>query len=148
MKALPWILVAILGILLYLSFKNSSVKPDVEIITVDSIVHDTLYYPKPTLFFVDVVRIDTVRLETIEHDTVNVVIPIESKEYKDSTYHAWVSGYMASLDSIRVFPMTIYRTINITQKVKKPFGVGLQVGYGFPHGAYVGVGVNYTILTW
>ena len=148
MKALPWFLIVILGLLLYLSIRRGNVKPDVEIIMVDSIVHDTLYYPKPTLFFVDVVRIDTVRLETIEHDTVNVVIPIESKEYRDSTYQTWVSGYRVSLDSIKVFPATIYQTKIVKQKAKKSFGVGLQAGYGFPHGAYVGLGVSYNILTW
>lgn len=147
MKALPWFLIVILGLLLYLSIRRGNVKPDVEIIMVDSIVHDTLYYPKPTLFFVDVVRSDTVRLETIEHDTVSVVIPIESKEYRDSTYHAYVSGYRASLDSVKVFPATIYRTKIVKQKAKKSFGVGLQAGYGIG-GAYFGIGVNYNILSW
>ena len=149
MKYLPWILVVILGVLLFLSVRRGKVKPDTEIVTVDSIVHDTLFYPKPVLVFRDVVRHDTVSLETVKNDTVNVIVPIEGKVYKDSTYMAWVSGYGVSLDSIQVFPTTIYRTKTITQKAKKrPFGIGVQAGYGFPNGAYVGVGVSYNIFTW
>lgn len=148
MKALPWILVVILGVLLYFSINRGNVKPGVEIVTVDSIVHDTLFYPKPVLWFVDVVRYDTIPIESLVHDTVNVVIPVESKEYRDSTYQAWVSGYKASLDSIKVFPTIIYRTKIITKKEKKRFGLGVQAGYGVPHGAYIGVGVSYNILQW
>lgn len=149
MKWLPWILVSILGVLLFFSIKRRNVEPEKEIITVDSIVHDTVFYPKPVLVFRDVVRTDTVKMVTVENDTVEVPILIESKEYKDSTYQAWVSGYMASLDSIKVFPTTIYRTKIINQKAKKkPFGIGVQAGYGYPHGAYVGVGISYNILTW
>lgn len=55
-----------------------------------------------------------------------VVIPITQKVYEDSTYKAWVSGYMPSLDRLE-----IYRpTITITKYNKKRFTFGPQFGAG------------------
>lgn len=73
-------------------------------------------------------------------DTAEVRLPIVQKRYNDSLYTAWVSGYMATLDSIKVKSNTIY--IN---KVKKPkrWGVGVQAGYGINGKPYIGVGVTY-----
>lgn len=79
------------------------------------------------------------------HDTVFVYIPITQKVYRDSFYTAWISGYSAKLDSIEVYNRM--QTITIQEKVKrKRFGIGLQVGYGFPHGAYAGVGLSYNLF--
>ena len=84
----------------------------------------------------------------------DTVIIREHKFYKDSLYEAWVSGYEPSLDSIRVFPITrtITNTVTntVTQKVEvkknTPFGLGVQVGCGYPNGFYVGVGLSYNFL--
>lgn len=40
----------------------------------------------------------------IPDSVVAVEIPITQKEYEGAEYHAWVSGYEPSLDSIFVFP--------------------------------------------
>ena len=110
-----------------------------------SYVRDTvfIYYPRP----VSVLVSDTL----IVRDTVLLK---EHKLYKDSLYEAWVSGYEPSLDSICVFPVTktitntITNTVIETKEVKKktPFGIGIQAGYGYPHGAYVGIGISYNFI--
>ena len=110
-----------------------------------SYIRDTVfvYYPRP----VSVLVSDTL----IVRDTVLLK---EHKFYKDSLYEAWVSGYDPSLDSICVFPVTktitntITNTVIETKEVKKktPFGIGIQAGYGYPHGAYVGIGISYNFI--
>lgn len=81
------------------------------------------------------------RTVTIQ-DSVPVVIPITQKVYKDSTYQAWISGYEASLDSIKIATPTI----TVTKKVPKRWGVGVQAGYG-TGGAYIGIGISYNLIT-
>lgn len=96
----------------------------------------------------------------IVHDTVHPIcidsagvnIPIIQKQYCDSTYTAWVSGYEPSLDSIRVYARREVVTIN---KVKKEppnrFVVSLNIGYGLtPYNGlqpYIGVGVGYKLFS-
>ncbi len=71
---------------------------------------------------------------------------------EDSTYHAWVSGFNVSLDSIDIFE----RTVKITQHIREPpkrWGLGLHVGAGYygtgnKIGPYIGIGISYNILTW
>lgn len=71
---------------------------------------------------------DTLR----QNDTLYVPIPKTQQYYsKDSLYMAWVSGYKPNLDSIKVFPKTVYSTITNTV-YKKPARVtmGVTAGYG------------------
>lgn len=82
-------------------------------------------------------------------DSVAVEIPIVQRHYRDSTYEAWVSGYDARLDSVRVFaPTTV-----ITRREWKPpkrWHVGVTAGYGYgPRGVqpYVGIGITYSIIS-
>lgn len=101
---------------------------------------------------------DTIKIhhaDTLFSDSVSVTLPITQKVYKDSTYEAWVSGYMPVLDSIRIFqPMTtITNTISNTEirYRRKRWGLGVQVGIGVISGKidpYVGIGVSYNIFSW
>ena len=89
-----------------------------------------------------VVRTDTVRIASeVQRDTVSVEIPVTQKVYSDSLYDAWVSGYEARLDSIRIKR----ETVTVTKRVPKRWGMGVQAGVG-TGGAYVGVGITYNIL--
>jgi hypothetical protein len=89
-----------------------------------------------------VVRTDTVRIASeVQRDTMSVEIPITQKVYSDSLYDAWVSGYEARLDSIRIKR----ETVTVTKRVPKRWGMGVQAGVG-TGGAYVGVGITYNIL--
>lgn len=113
-------------------------------IPVESIVLKTVPTKLPVI---DTIFINN---ERVLIDSVYVDIPIQQKEYFDSTYHAWVSGYNASLDSIHIYKHTL-RTINTVRNTQKKWGLGIQVGAGYNEGKispYVGIGINYNIVAW
>lgn len=147
-NALPYIIILCLACIILLRPKGNAEGTGVICDTVFST--DTVFYPLPSVsservidsvsypIFIPVPG-DTVR------DTVFVYIPISQKVYKDSLYTAWVSGYRAKLDSIEIYQKT--QTIYIRDKLKrKRFGVGVQVGYGYPCGMYAGIGVSYNLF--
>ena len=98
--------------------------------TAEVVKHDTIVREKPV--YVASYIHDTVRtyFTTIRRDTVTVDVPIERKVYhEDSLYHAVVSGWRPSLDSLIVWPTTT--TITIREKVKTPaprFSFGATLG--------------------
>lgn len=170
MKNFAYIIVALA--LLFASFclgrcsqpkSKSPPAEDVEFYT-DTII-DTIPYLQPIPVDSVVLRYETVKLPvdtailrndtvTIKQDSVYVKVPIEQKEYQDSTYHAWVSGFSVNLDSIYVYPMTVLTKESV--KIRAPtkrWGLGLHVGAGYygsdkKFGPYIGVGISYNILTW
>ena len=82
-------------------------------------------------------------------DTVEVSLPFVQREYRDSNYNAWVSGYEPALDSIKVYPQTI--TIHervVTRERNRRWGVygGVGIGVSDRITPYVGVGVGYRIF--
>lgn len=82
-------------------------------------------------------------------DTVEVSLPYVQREYRDSNYSAWVSGYEPTLDSIRVFPRTITVHERVTVKEKsRRWGVfgGIGIGVSDRITPYVGVGIGYRIF--
>lgn len=110
-----------------------------------------------------VVKLDTVLISapiavflTFTNDTIHIgdtVVMREQAYYEDSLYRAWVSGYRPKLDSIEVYPKIIYQTVtndiyHTINPKKKRWGLGLQVGYGYPGGFYMGVGVSYNLFMW
>ena len=135
--------------------------------TIYKTVFDTLKYAVPTPRDSVVLRYHKVKVtvyDTIHPDslpkesgglvTINdsgeVQIPIIQKEYGDSTYHAWVSGYMPSLDSINIFNKV--QTITKIKKEKpKRWGVGVQGGIEYRKDGfepYIGIGIHYNIFSW
>ena len=119
-------------------------------IPVDSTV---IRYVKVSVPVYDTIR--TYHSDTLSSDNISITLPITQKVYKDSTYQAWVSGYMPALDSIRVFqPMTtITNTITNTEIRYKPkrFGLGVQAGIGATPSKiepYIGLGITYNIFSW
>lgn len=65
---------------------------------------------------------DTVHTVTIIRDSVEIELPFERREYKDSTYYAIVSGvsvggYRPTLEHIETYNTTITRT----QTVREPY---------------------------
>lgn len=121
---------------------------------------DTLSIEKPTEIVRYVVRRDTIHATDtvikIIFDSVSggsaAIIPIESITYKDSTenakYAAFLSGYRATLDSIRIECLQTQTTIRIKEPPRR-FGVGVQLGVGMSAqgvaAPYLGVGVQYRI---
>lgn len=96
-------------------------------------VYETLVLEVPELFPVYI----TLGGDTI-HDSIYIPVPITSKEYQTENYHAWVSGYKPSLDSIWVYPEKI-----IIREKPRRWGIGVIAGYGIGRNGlspYVGVG--------
>ena len=99
----------------------------------EKVIRDTIFSKKPVYINKQIVRTDTVQLYDIKHDSVQVELPYISKEFKDSLYEAWVSGYQeVNLDSIRVFKekqiIEINNTKYVTKYKNRPFGFSIGVG--------------------
>ena len=123
----------------------------------EKVIRDTIFSKKPVYINKYIVRTDTVQLYDIKHDSVQVELPYISKEFKDSLYEAWVSGYQeVNLDSIRVFKekqiLEINNTNYITKYKNRPFSVGIQAGYGYDFmnkrsSPFIGIGVQYNLFS-
>ena len=120
---------------------------------------------------IQVIKRDTLRLNTpvlreihkVTHDTIKIVmndtivrrdtiyLEREQRVYEDEEYKAFVSGFQPRLDSIYVYPKTIYETKVSTRKEWRRFTYGVQVGVGvvMPFnttptlGGYLGFGIGY-----
>ena len=120
---------------------------------------------------IQVVKRDTLRVNTpilreihkVTHDTIKIVmndtivrrdtiyLEREQRVYEDEEYKAFVSGFQPRLDSIYVYPKTIYETKVSTRKEWRQFTYGVQVGVGVvmpftsspSFGGYVGIGIGY-----
>lgn len=150
MKKLPWILVILLAVVCVVAWFRPQEPLPVEIRTetkVNTVVQiETLLISPPMAPLVVFRLTDTMRIGA-------TVVHREQAYYEDSLYRAWVSGYRPRLDSLMIFPKTVYQTVTndiyhtITPK-KKRWGLGLQVGYGYPGGLYLGVGMSYNLWWW
>ena len=102
--------------------------------------------PVPELIYKD--RTDTMWLSSPHGDSSIVEVPIERKVYhEDSLYHAVVSGFMPSLDTLIVWPSTT--TITIHENVKTPaprLSLGVTLGpsvLASPSGkVHAGIGIT------
>jgi hypothetical protein len=153
MKALSWLLVVLLAIACVAAWFRpleplpAEIRTETKIQTVVKL--DTVLISAPIAVFWQILPNDTVRIgDTLLHRKRVV--------YEDSLYRAVVSGYVDPLlDSMTVYPRTVYQTVtndiyhpvSIKSK-KKRWGFGLQAGYGYPGGLYVGVGVSYSLFQW
>lgn len=149
MKKLLWLLVVLLAIACVAAWfrplepLSAEIRTETKIQTVVKL--DTVLISAPIAVFL-----------TFTNDTIHIgdtVVMREQAYYEDSLYRAWVSGYRPKLDSIEVYPKTIYQTVtnDIYHAVKpkmKRWGLGLQAGYGYPGGLYVGVGISYNLFVW
>ena len=123
----------------------------------EKVVRDTIFSEKPVYINKQIVRTDTVQLYDIKQDSVQVELPYIRKEYQDSTYRAWVSGFQdVNLDSIEVYQKTKTIQINSTNYITKyknrPFSVGIQTGYGYDlmnkrSSPFIGIGVQYNLFS-
>lgn len=119
----------------------------------------------------EVIRVDTLRLNSpilreihkVTHDTIKIVmndtivrrdtiyLEREQRVYEDEDYKAFVSGFQPRLDSIYVYPKTIYETKVSTRKEWRRFTYGVQAGVGVVRpfnsspsfGGYLGFGIGY-----
>lgn len=92
--------------------------------------------------------------ESVSDDSVDVIIPVTQKVYKDSLYTAYVSGYNSQLDSLILHSQREVVTIRdcYLKSRQKRWSVGVQAGYGMalkgtPQFApYIGVGISYNLF--
>lgn len=145
--------------LLYCENGKGRIKGRMETDTTRVTVVDTVPYVKPVARDSVVVRYVTKKLPIV-YDTVHPIcidsadvnIPITQKQYCDSTFTAWVSGYEANLDSIRVYARREVVTVNkIIKEPPNRFVVSLNIGYGLtPQKGlqpFIGVGVGYKLFS-
>lgn len=150
MKKLSWILVILLAVACVVAWfrphepLSAEIRTETKVKTVVKV--DTLLISAPIAPLLVFQLTDTIRIgDTVVHR--------EQAYYEDSLYRAWVSGYRPRLDSLQIFPKTVYQTVmndiyhTITPR-KKRWGLGMQVGYGYPSGIYAGVGVSYNLFLW
>lgn len=122
-------------------------------VPVDSIVHRYVTVRVP---IADTVQIAAAsQTQTPHADSVNVSLPLTQRVYSDSTYQAWVSGYMPALDSIRILQpvTTVTRTVTNTETRYRTrrWGLGIHAGVGLTPNKpqpYIGIGIQYNILSW
>ena len=152
MKSLPWILVCLLvGVVVWMRCNPHDPSPVYvkgDTVRIRDTVRDTIPIPVETLKRTDTVYLPILIDTTTDRavgDSVPVIIPITSKEYKTDDYRAVVSGYKPSLDFMEVYREKEIITLKPKQK---RWGFGLQVGYGYPSGLYVGGGVSYNLFMW
>lgn len=135
-------------------------KPVEPTITTDTLYDTIPYYvavPRDSV----VVRYETRRLPMIDttsnvgsedkliakNDSADVLIPITQKEYQDSTYHAWISGYAVNLDSIYTYTRHEYTTVQLPPSKPKRWHLGITAGLAItPKGVqpYIGGGLTYS----
>ena len=114
---------------------------------------DTLRLNSPILREIHKVTHDTIKI--VMNDTIvrrdTIYLEREQRVYEDEEYKAFVSGFQPRLDSIYVYPKTIYETKVSTRKEWRQFTYGVQVGMGVvmpfnsspSFGGYVGIGIGY-----
>lgn len=127
--------------------------------TIEKTHTDSFFIQSPIVYKVKKIRADTAQVWSPQiHDTVYVELPYIQKEYRDSTYEAYVSGYKdVNLDSIRVFQHNkIVQINNNIERIKyknKHWHIGPSVGVGYDFtnnrvAPYLGVSVQYSIFSW
>ena len=129
--------------------KLATLTPEV----IQVVKRDTLRLNSPILREIHKVTHDTIKI--VMNDTIvrrdTIYLEREQRVYEDEEYKAFVSGFQPRLDSIYVYPKTIYETKVSTRKEWRQFTYGVQVGVGVvmpfnsspSFGGYVGIGIGY-----
>ena len=155
---LPFILIVLALLLLYLI--NAHLKEKVvEKIKIEYVVkHDTITIEKP----IPIVeyKYKTIRDTVfVESKPVEIEIPITQKVYADSNYTAFVSGYRQNLDSIKLYRKdsliikTIERTITRNDYSRNGIGVNIGVSATMDNNKIklypaISVGYNLNLIRW
>ena len=158
MKKVVYVLEPVLFLLVVVSiilwFGEKQPEPSV-IIERDTVWQDTIIYKPIPVDSHKTGKVVYIRVPVPEylpgdtvHDSIEVPVPIYQKQYEDSLYTAWVSGYRPNLDSIRLYLPEVQTTV--TKTIVKPsplitFGIQAGGGYGIINrkpDIYVGVGAQ------
>lgn len=116
-------------------------------------IRDTIYLDKPvTVTKLKTVH-DTTYLTSVVNstDTVLVEVPIDYSHAKYSDAEVYYHGYKAGIDSVAVFPKTVYieNTTYVHDKKPSRWSLGASAGYGITKSGlspYIGIGIQYDLL--
>lgn len=115
--------------------------PVADTIRIRDTLRDSIPYPVIETVVQEIPELFPVYI-TLDGDTIQepvyIPVPITQKEYQTENYHAWVSGYKPSLDSVWVYPEKI-----IIREKPRRWGIGVIAGYGIGRNGlspYVGIG--------
>ena len=114
-RAVPWVLVGVLGVFLILSLADSG-EPSIEVVKEHT---DTLIITKVCTLTVEKPIIKETKVVDEKfiyvHDTIRVPIPIsEYRFFEKDLYDITARGYEVSLNNVTVYPKTEYKTITNT----------------------------------
>ena len=117
------------------------------------VIRDTIVTYKPKYITKRVVETEYVPVpEYIErNDTIVAVLEREQVMWEDSLARIYASGINPQVDSVMHYRTEKVINHIIPVKVNPKWGIGIQGGVGVGKGGltpYVGVGVQYNILTW
>ena len=122
MKKLPWILIVLLAIACVTAWFHPHEQPPAEVrveTKIKTVVKVcTLSVSPPMAPLLTLKLTDTIHIG-------DTVVGREQAYYEDSLYRAWVSGYRPRLDSLQIFPKTVYQNVTndiyhtITPKKKR-----------------------------
>lgn len=117
------------------------------------VIRDTIVAYKPQYITKRVV--DSVLVPVPEYiernDTIYAVLEREQVMWEDSLARIYASGINPQVDSVMHYRTEKVINHIIPVKVNPKWGIGIQGGVGVGKGGltpYVGVGVQYNILTW
>lgn len=116
-----------------IEIENTIQEPIIEYKT--DTVRDTLKIKEPYPVYSEVIG----KVPVPQEDSIE----IEQKVYSDSTFTAWISGYMPSLDSIEVYTTIIKDSTIIYQPYLIPVkkhGIWLHIGKKKNKNKYFGIG--------
>ena len=148
--------VLVVGAVCFIAGRKTAKKGGFEAIVerVDTLViRDTIVAYKPKYITKRVVETEYVPVpEYIERDdTIVAVLEREQVMWEDSLARIYASGINPQVDSVMHYRTEKVINHIIPVKVNPKWGVGLQGGVGVGKGGmtpYVGVGVQYNIITW
>lgn len=156
MKALLWIVAAVVCLLAGFVMGRQHRPPAVYTDTVTYVDTQRVAYPVPrdsTVIRYITVTLpavsDTTGPDPIAPDTCTVQLPVTQKVYRDSNYMAVVEGYRPRLISIELYPKTttITKTITKTRSPRWALTAGPGVGFG-PNGVQPYIGVTVGFVLW
>ncbi len=155
MKALPWIIcIVLLGALVWQHFGRTPSRHETVWDTIpiyDTITHDSVVPRDSVVLRYEVMTLPVASdsAENIPHDSTQVMIPITQNHYKEDDFEAWVSGFRAQLDSIRVYPRSYYLKPKPTKPKRWVLSAGVNMGYNpFTRRFEPTIGVNVGLKLW
>lgn len=126
----------------------------------EKIVTDTIFIDKPIVYKEQILKHDTIKIYANKGDSTEAILPIVQKQYTDSLYNAWISGYIdCNLDYIEIFnknkiiEINNYKEKEIIKYRNKRWNLGpsISYGYNFENKTWepvLGISVTYSIFQW